>query len=505
MDLLSGCILTAIILACLLFCVLIVQRYSDPNSSSFLTCSVSVGALFVALGCVLLLPVDIYLASSQTQDSAELRKMNIVRYLYYVFYSAQLLFTFVLIPWAYFYFEEDDLETPSPTARACSALRYTMIFVAVISIIMITSVFVKSSQDDPTTDIFAGLKNSLSRGDIVLLFSICCMTVLGMIGFVTYTAIGLAHLPIAIMRSLPTPPKELPPDLAYDIERHVQTIEFLQISSQNKDLTPKERSELREAHRERDRLRRLEEEVVVTVSWSTRIWNSSQPIRLVVGAALFTLSLFIAVSFCLAAADRILNSPCGVKCGWTLDKAGLPNPMDLLFAKASEVFPLDYIAFGGIILYLFLCTLSSLDSLGVRLFCLRLYSVKPRRTMQNGLLMGIWLTTLVVLTLNLNMMTVVPQYAAFGTQKYTPAGAASPIQCELSAKPESNCVLSEAFHLIGATIATFPIFGILFTSVNVVFAAVFVLSSTVKLLCPPSEDDAYAALDDAEIEPEFRI
>lgn len=70
----------------------------------------------------------------------------------------------------------------------------------------------------------------------------------------------------------------------------------------------------------------------------------------------------------------------------------------------------------------FLCT-SSFDSwlwlkelVPHTIRIIQLYEVKKKSTMPHGLVMGVWLLMFVVLLLNVELLTLAPQYTTFGNQ-----------------------------------------------------------------------------------------
>lgn len=66
-------------------------------------------------------------------------------------YGAIGLFSFFLIPFAYFYYEEyDDEEEQTNLDRILGALKYTSFFVVICILLVVAGLFVKPSQEPPT-------------------------------------------------------------------------------------------------------------------------------------------------------------------------------------------------------------------------------------------------------------------------------------------------------------------------------------------------------------------
>lgn len=104
-----------------------------------------------------------------------------------------------------------------------------------------------------------------------------------------------------------------------------------------------------------------------------------------------------------------------------------------------QVFPLDFVLFGGLIAYLFATSLNGLVALGVRVLWRKMYDIREQQTSPIALLTGAWWLMLVVLAFSFEITTLSPQYAMFGSQYYAvinnQTGAVGPRQ---------RCTLTEA-------------------------------------------------------------
>lgn len=198
------------------------------------------------------------------------------------------------------------------------------------------------------------------------------------------------------------------------------------------------------------------------------------------------LSLVVMVALLLTSVDRILNSPCGASCGFALDKAGSSNPLDMGLAKLSGYFPLDFIVFTVLVCYMFLSTLHGLVMIGVRICCVELYSIAPKRTMPHGILMGSWMVMFVVLTFNFQTLTLAPQYTTFGNQFFlnTSAPGAVKQDCTLSdaayasnssAIPGNPCMMTQISRIINTVNVQTPFVGVTLFFSNLVFVGFFLL------------------------------
>lgn len=124
------------------------QHKREKECSSTL---VSVCALTVALMTLALLPVDIFLVSQQhLNDDATYHfsadqvsaVQKITTDAYYAMYAFLILFAFVLLPMAYFFFESKDEEAGTTTCkRLVTASLYTSGFLVFMAILLLIGAF----------------------------------------------------------------------------------------------------------------------------------------------------------------------------------------------------------------------------------------------------------------------------------------------------------------------------------------------------------------------------
>lgn len=100
--------------------------------------------------------------------------------------------------------------------------------------------------------------------------------------------------------------------------------------------------------------------------WASQCWTVMKPFRLVLGGTLLLLSALLACSLAGSLGDMAAHSHCGLRCGFAVEHARWPNPMDSLLVAASRVFPLDYAVMVAVVLYLFACTLFAVFQKGIR-------------------------------------------------------------------------------------------------------------------------------------------
>lgn len=127
------------------------------------------------------------------------------------------------------------------------------------------------------------------------------------------------------------------------------------------------------------------------ISWTLKLLT---PFRWAIGICCLSISLLIIYSMLVNNVDRLLNSECGYKCGYMLDKEPVFfNPLDFILRKLSshherfyniQLF-LDTFFFALILFYTFICMLYGIIKIGINFFGLELYKIRRRDTLPQAL------------------------------------------------------------------------------------------------------------------------
>jgi len=149
-----------------------------------------------------------------------------------------------------------------------------------------------------------------------------------------------------------------------------------------------------------------------------------------------------------------------------------------------------------------------LVGLGVRLVVFKLYEIRKRRTMPTALLMGAWMLMFVSLATNMEVLTLSPQYATFGTQTYNPVANGTDVeQCTMDVSDfDGQCTMSQVGRFIHLINIELPFFGVIFFFSNILFVAAFFVfllreivfynrTSSYETLREQASDDAFYAED----------
>lgn len=173
-----------------------VKYYQDEGEAEKFVSSIVIIGLALTLMTIIIVPADIYIVSA-TLDSAGLRRswatestVNLIvtglSICYYVLYSSIVVFLFSIIPFAYFFYEEWDIET-SNSHRACNAIKYSLILLIILSILIVGGIFITAGEK-PSLD-YEWFKRVFNEtvAERIFVFLVGVLGLLGMLVYVTYS------------------------------------------------------------------------------------------------------------------------------------------------------------------------------------------------------------------------------------------------------------------------------------------------------------------------------
>jgi len=437
--------------------------------------------------------VDIYNASSSSDRSGNplLTPAQIasrgdgLRIFYYVLYGLVLSFAFGVIPFSYFYYEEFDEEV-TIKQRIWAGCKYTIFLLVIITILMVVGLilyFVKPG-DKPTSGENAkqwvtALAAKENIGEAAIGFAISVLTLIGYLSWLTYTAYGLSTLPIGFIRGRKHAVEESSEIINnLDKTRGETTSIKSKYLAGNKKISKKDEARVSLLKRKERALSRQHERLQGTQTCFRHVWTIMKPFMFIFGFFFFLVSLLIVISIVLTNADKAINAThfCGSQCGFVLAYPKIFNPVDSLLTILSKYFPIDYVVIALLILYIFFATLSGIANIGLRFLWVHLYDVRPGGTPPQGMLLTTMVLMLSLLALNMEVTTLAPQYASFGSQVYRNGTTIEP--CSLFSPP-GNCTLTQIATIIDRINIRTSFFGIIFYYITWLFVAAFLIGSIV--------------------------
>jgi len=339
------------------------------------------------------------------------------------------------------------------------------------------------------------------HGEGAITFAIACLTLLGFGVWITYTAYGLSALPIGLMKGkkhIAEESSDLQGDL-HETREKARAISSKYITG--KRLSEKDQNQLDLLKRQERVLAKRSDRLNATQQGFQRVVSACKPFSFVFGILFILVTILIIVSILLTNIDKIKNS-CGAPCGFVTKYPEISNPIDLMLWNLAPYFPLDYVALGSIILYVFFSTLSGVIRIGIRFLWVHLFTIKPRQTPPQGLLLATVLLMLALLALNVEILTLAPRYASYGSQVYldtnvTGNATAVLTQCSITAPP-SLCTMTQIGSLMSRIQAGTAFFGVVYYVATWVFLAAFLVGVIVSLVKKKSSNIETEANDSDE-------
>ncbi|KAJ1928504.1 hypothetical protein IWQ60_001978 [Tieghemiomyces parasiticus] len=402
--------------------------------------------------CTAALPaLDVYLVSATTNPTTGLKYawatpavvhqlVTTVAYAHGGLLATMALALFVLVPFVYFYYEEDDAET-SAGSRLAAAVKYTL-FTALIALVVLATGFIFQARraDPDAPDWFRRLltETALTRA---ALFGYGTLVLLGTVGYVFYTSLGLSLVPLNLTRVQPSPAArhnihrterelEVNRQMQRTLARRYENVR-VPVSARDRKLLEEFRKheaallvELEACHRASRR------SLLFPCSGSACMEAVCRPVRVLLGCVLIAVSWAVVLSVALNALAQMRHSVCGADCGYYFDQALLANPVAVVLVRLADLSPADVGGLLGLSGLLTLCTLVALVYRGVGLLGLwQFYPLTPGGTAPQALLHFASAAALAVPALNHHLAThIAPQYLAYGSQRFCNATTLPPVE-----------------------------------------------------------------------------
>ncbi|RKP10442.1 hypothetical protein THASP1DRAFT_4201, partial [Thamnocephalis sphaerospora] len=493
------------VLVLALLCTAFTKYYQDPAESEPLVTTVTVIGLTFCLCILTLAPLDIYLVSSTVDQATGLKRpwatperieefTSALAITYYGFFISIVVLCFVVIPFAYFYFEELELDRPTQQVgqRAAGAAKYTLFTVSIATILLICGMVLrpKLNGENPRMDFEWFRKLLLANGGVkAITFVVAVLILGGMFSFVSHTAYGMSVLPIKLLRG-----RRLRQRAQRETQAAIERIRIRRRTIQSKYENAARPASARDSRILED----LEQRELDLARRATHLSHGDgvfaivprllRPLEILGGIVSLCLSLTLVASVLLTCIDKVKHSVCGQDCGYVLSHPEWFNPVNVILLYLSEHFPLDYIFVVAITLYFFAATAAGLVQSGIRFLWVHLYQIKAHRTAPQGLLLASIILMLSLLALNYTMTTVVaPQYAHFGSQLYC-NHTISPgvrdcsqypqliVPCDIEGPPGKHteiCTPTVLSTFIYRILVNLPAMGTLFFDAQWVFVGIF--------------------------------
>uniref|UniRef100_A0A671KRJ2 Lysosomal cobalamin transport escort protein LMBD1 n=1 Tax=Sinocyclocheilus anshuiensis TaxID=1608454 RepID=A0A671KRJ2_9TELE len=475
-------IFTIVLLVILAFCWVYIRKYQSRQESEVISTITAICALAIALITSALLPVDIFLvsfmkypngtykewaANNETRQQIE----NTVLYGYYTLYSIILFCVFLWIPFVYFYYEEKDEDNSNKCLQVKNALKYTIGFVIVCSVLLLIGAL-------HLAHVINKFPLCLADGLAALSFSISSLTLIGMLAVITYTAYGMSVLPLNLIRGTRSILYERLENTE-DTEEVEHQIDKLKAKcADGRPLSMRDRRNLQDLEDKFQVLRRQGRHLEIAErNCCNKVGSALRPMKILLGVFFILVALLFFVTLFISNLDKALHSA-GISTGFIIFGTNLTNPLNELLLALQPVFPLDYVLITIITMYFVFTSMAGIRNMGIWFFWIRLYKIRPQRTRPQALLFLCMILLLIILHTSYMIYSLAPQYVMYGSQKYLLQDnhtAAITKICDADA-PEDQCTVTRSYLFLHK----FWFFSTIYYFGNWAFLVVFLIGLVVS-------------------------
>ena len=171
----------------------------------------------------------------------------------------------------------------------------------------------------------------------------------------------------------------------------------------------------------------------------------------------------------------------GPKSGYILQNGSLPNPVDIILVHSQSVFPLDYIVYCIMILFLLFCSMTGIQSIGIRFLWLSLYKIRAQKTKPQAIVLMCLNLIFILLAINIIMFSVVPDYTTYGNQNFINNSTKKVEKCNDIEKDEHDCNMSRISVLLLSFHYKAWIFGAAYYYFTWLFLMVIIVGAVYKI------------------------
>ncbi|CAH0480791.1 unnamed protein product [Peronospora belbahrii] len=416
--------------------------------------------------------------------------------MYQVYFAALALYSFVGAPLAYHYAKETEVAHLtlrfSAKDRLYAAAKRTACFLLGLSLLLLMSMVVLLCGKPASSDIdwLRPLLRFSSDLETFLRLVVGILVLTGIYIWLVVCSRGLASVPLVGL---------LMED--HSIDENMATFEdLLQENAIETQATKQTREAILQRYAVEQQMSGADQERLLQLKTREQLLEERRDVlhanlkkfaltgklscwKIPVGVTLMIVSLLIVISMLITSIDKIAHS--NFDRGFLLNAPEFPNPMDLLLVLASRVFPLDYVVFAVLFVYLFTISLIVLKRHGLQFLCFRLGRLQPRLTSAATMTMLSLVLMQVAMVGLFALLTLAPQYSTFGHQMFADkSGRVIPCTLEEAAnaaaaaaksgRPPTHCRTTQLARFYNALAVEIPMFGTAFFAGQFIFAAAFV-------------------------------
>ena len=433
-------------------------------------------SLIVAFACCAMPPFDLYVATHVSTSQYKTASDN-VKQLYYTIFSTIAGYIGIVIPFTIFFYRQNSNEIGC-CQRFASALKRTTMFAAgLLTAFLLGLAFrpghTKWAKEADTQHWANKLFDTKHAGASAMLFVVGMLSSAGVCAWMTFTAYGLAVIPLNLIRgyrSLEEERLEIETKLL-KIKSRERTLEMKRKSSSY--TSEYEKASAIKLKRKSHALKRHTQALQDLQDASTfgggygALNGCGKRSKVILGMFLLLVSILITSALLLSANDTGLGSgvssndlkamghpggnknskattkgqqangkghvpkaclddPNGILCamntgylGTLVHKKRMYNPLDHLLVDLASSFPLDLVLLGICLIYLALASFVGLTRMGIRCLCCSVYSYRKKQSSGTAVLVLSAIFMFISLAIIVQLGSIAPQYTTFGPQHFS--------------------------------------------------------------------------------------
>ncbi|XP_049848545.1 probable lysosomal cobalamin transporter [Schistocerca gregaria] len=454
---------------------IVIWYYSHKKKAEWSTSAIAVLTTSLSIQALVVLGIDIFATNQVTSyDQVSAPIFSIIRILYYVFYGSSVTSCFLVLPFAYFWYEAYNPEESS-FQRFMEAFKYTCLFIVCAVVILIFGLFIRvsytgNSVPNSAKDWIREVLNSVSREQSAFIFLLGSMNLIGCLFWITFTAFGLSELPISLicdglysMRN-----KE---DSESDILLAHQATEPIFVSGYS--------SRIDEGYYTWNRYMEKVEKKLTKFFYGMKYCYFS--LVLITGILFTLVSATLVACILTSIVYQLIQNYCGPQCQIKLlANPNLRNLIDRILGLLQHIHPLDFILLSLILAYFYFATISGIRSIQIRCFFVKIFSFGRHRTSPQALIIASGILIFLAIYLPTELSLLAPQYTYWGHKHWLNETDSTHHPCDIShifsEKLKTNgCKITEMGQLISKIMGGYTLFSVGIYIISWLFMLTFIL------------------------------
>lgn len=313
------------------------------------------------------------LSSSELKISVKLLLTSI--------FSFQYINILFILPFTFFYGEElvnEYYNIDKSDNKLINSLKYSFLTLSILFLILSTTSLL--TLNTPYEEV--SFKQLLNE---IFINSSAGLNIIGYIVFTIYASYGLGYLPFQLLTFSKSNSKKQK-EIKLTEEEIVEKIEFFKAKQKRLGRLNYEEQQKLDLLIERDKIIKMKitrlNDIIQNEYFISKLMILLNPFKFAFGILSLLLSFLVFFSIFILSLDKIINSPCGISCGFVLlDKKPILGVIEkiLTFLKGNIIY-IDVYVLSFILLYIFIGYVYGIVKFGLKFFCIKFSSFSNKQT-----------------------------------------------------------------------------------------------------------------------------